>query len=57
MPELEKKGDEARTLKGNILNVNLLLLLSGLVDVYEQLCPIHTNGSSMKGMTYSPKAL
>ena len=54
---IREKGDEARTLKGNILNVDLLLLLSGLVDIYEQLCPIHTNGSSMKGMTYSPKAL
>lgn len=33
---IREKGDEARTLKGKILNVDFLLLLSGLVDVYEQ---------------------
>ena len=33
---IREKGDEARTLKGKILNVDLLLLLSGLVDLYEQ---------------------
>ena len=33
---IREKGVEARTLKGKILNVDFLLLLSGLVDVYEQ---------------------
>ena len=30
------KGINARTLKGKILNVDFLLCLSGLVDIYEQ---------------------
>ena len=33
---IREKGEEAKTLKGKILNVDFLLLLSGLVDVYEQ---------------------
>lgn len=31
-----EKANEARTLKGKILNVEFLLTLSGLVDIYEQ---------------------
>ena len=31
-----EKGDSAKELKGKILNVHFLLLLSGLADVYDQ---------------------
>ena len=32
---VREKADKARELKGKILNVNFLLTLSGLVDIYE----------------------
>lgn len=32
---VREKADKARELKGKILNLNFLLKLSGLVDIYE----------------------